>query len=384
MVEFNIEINCLINQMSKRIVLSGGGTGGHIFPLVTVVQYLKKNYGENNFEFLFIGPKGELEDSQMKVNNIPQKNILCGKLRRYFSLKYLIDFLKMPIGFFQSLWHLLVFMPDVVFSKGGFASVPVVLAAKLYRIPVVIHESDAVPGIANKVLGSVADAIGINFEKTKIYFPDKKTFFAGIPVKESSIGGSKEKGRKFLGMKKEVKPVVLFLGGSQGAFAINEVVVNSLKELTKKFQVVHQTGKNHLEVVTTLAQSKGYKIGHSYYYPVGFIGDELKDILALADVIVSRAGATFIADFAANRKPVILVPISRSANDHQRMNAFELSRKKAAVVLEESNFNQHMLLHYLNKIAFGRDYKITLANNIEKFYYPKSAEILAEKIMELS
>jgi UDP-N-acetylglucosamine--N-acetylmuramyl-(pentapeptide) pyrophosphoryl-undecaprenol N-acetylglucosamine transferase len=370
--------------MAKRVVLCGGGSGGHIFPLITVVKYLKKNYGENNFEFLFIGPKGEFDGKFMAENNIPSKNILCGKLRRYFSLKYLVDFSKMPIGFLQSLWHLLIFMPDVIFSKGGFASVPVVLAAKIYRIPVVIHDSDSVPGIANKFLGSIADAVGINFEKAKRYFPNNKVFFAGIPIKEESIGGSKNKARELLGIKKEIKPVVLFLGGSQGASAINEVVIKSLKELTRKFQIIHQTGTNHFEEMKERAQAKGYKIGHSDYYPLAFIGEELGDILALADIVVSRAGATFIAELAANRKATILVPISRSANDHQRMNAFELSREKAAIVLEEGNFNQNMLIHYLDKIAFGRDYKLNLAQNIEKFYYPKSAEILAEKIMEIS
>jgi UDP-N-acetylglucosamine--N-acetylmuramyl-(pentapeptide) pyrophosphoryl-undecaprenol N-acetylglucosamine transferase len=292
--------------MAKRVVLCGGGTGGHIFPLVTVVKYLKKNYGESNFEFLFIGPKGELDGKVMAENGIPAKAIFCGKLRRYFSLKYFSDFLKMPIGFFQSLWHLMIFMPDVVFAKGGFASIPVVLAAKAYRIPVVIHESDAVPGIANKFLGSIANVVGINFEKAKRFFPEKKVFFAGIPVKENSVNGNKERAREFLGMKKEVKPVVLFLGGSQGAFAINNVVVNSLQALTKRFQVVHQTGTIHFETVKSLAQRKGFKIGSSDYYPLAFIGDELGDILALADVVVSRAGATFIAELAANRKPTIL------------------------------------------------------------------------------
>jgi len=370
--------------MAKRIVLCGGGSGGHLFPLITVVKYLKKNYGDSNFEFLFVGPKGKLDETLMNQNNIPQKSILCGKLRRYFSLKYIGDLIKMPIGFFQSLWHLMIFMPDVVFAKGGFASVPVVLAAKVYRIPVIIHESDAVPGIANKFLGSLANQIGINFEKATRYFPDNKTFFAGVPVKSESVGGDPERARELLGMRKEVKPVVLFLGGSQGAFTINKVVLDSLKNLTSKYQVVHQTGLDHFEMVKNVAQGQGYKIGSSDYYPLAFIGDELKDIIALADVVVSRAGATFIAELAANRKATILVPITRSANNHQRMNAFELSREKAAIVLEESNFNSNMLISYLDKITFSRDYKLSLAQNIEKFYYPKSAEILAERIMEIS
>jgi UDP-N-acetylglucosamine--N-acetylmuramyl-(pentapeptide) pyrophosphoryl-undecaprenol N-acetylglucosamine transferase len=370
--------------MAKRIVLCGGGSGGHIFPLVTVVKYLKKNYGETNFEFLFIGPGGDLDVRVMSENNIPQRVIMCGKLRRYFSLKYLIDFFRIPFGFFQSLWYLLIFMPDVVFSKGGFASVPVVIAARMYRIPVVIHESDAVPGIANKILGAFANAIGVNFEKAKRYFPETKVFKAGIPIKYDSIGGNPSKAREFLGMRKEVKPTILFLGGSQGAFAINDVVINSLKKLTNKYQVVHQTGSFHYEAVKKMAETKGYKIGHSDYYPLAFVGEELKDLIALADVVVSRAGATSIAELAANHKPTILIPITKSANNHQRMNAYELAKEKAAVVLEERNFNPNMLMHYLEKIAFNQKFKLILSQNIDKFHYPKSTEVLAGKIMELS
>jgi len=370
--------------MLKRIVLCGGGSGGHIYPLITVVEYLKKNYGEDNFNFLFIGPSGKLDGDLMTENNIPQKIILCGKLRRYFSLKYLLDFLKFPVGFTQSLWNLLVFMPDVVFAKGGFASVPVVLAARIYRIPVVIHESDAVPGIANKILGSFASAIGINFEKAGRYFSKKKVFLAGVPVKEDVLNGSKEKARELLGIKKEVKPVILFLGGSQGASLINELIIKSLDKLVSKYQIIHLTGTNHFEGMKKMAEARGYKIGHSDYYPIAYAKEELKDLIALADAVVSRAGATSIAELAANHKATILVPITRSANNHQRMNAFELSKEKAAVVLEESNFNENMIVHYLDKIVFNREYGVGLMQNIEKFYNPKSEEILAEKIMEIS
>jgi UDP-N-acetylglucosamine--N-acetylmuramyl-(pentapeptide) pyrophosphoryl-undecaprenol N-acetylglucosamine transferase len=368
----------------KKIVICGGGSGGHIYPLVTVVKHLKKNYGEDNFEFLFIGPDGELDVKIMTENNIPQKTILCGKLRRYFSLRYLTDFIKLPVGFIQSLWHLLVFMPDVVFSKGGFASVSVVIAARLYRIPVIIHESDAVPGIANKILGSFASAIGINFEKATQYFPESKVFFAGIPVKNEALNGNKEKAREFLGMKKEVKPVVLFLGGSQGAFLINNLITNSLHKLLKKYQIVHVTGQAHYQTIKESAEKQGYKIEHSDYYPIAYVNEEMKDLIALADAVVSRAGATSIAELAANHKATVLVPITRSANDHQRINAFELAREKAAIVLEESNFNENMLIHYLDKILFDREYKVALMQNIDKFYHPKSVEILGEKIMELS
>lgn len=370
--------------MKKRIVLAGGGTGGHLFPLLTIVKYIRENKQEDEIEFLFIGPKGEFEDRIMQENSIPQKNIQCGKLRRYFSFHYIVDLIKMPIGFFQSLWHLFRFMPDVVFAKGGFASVPVVLAAWVYRIPIVLHESDAVPGMANRFLGAVATLVALNFERAQMYFDPEKTFIAGLPVKKDAINGNEEAGMRFLSMEKGTKPVVLFLGGSQGAQSINRKVVEVIDELIKRYQVVHQIGTKQFEKISKEVQHKGYKIGYSDYYPVAFIGEELADLLALADVVVSRAGATSIAEIAANEKPVILIPIHGSANDHQRINAFELSKAKAAVVLEEQNFVPGTLLHYLNEIESDKNFRNTLSSNIKKFYFPDATQTLAEAILRVA
>lgn len=296
----------------------------------------------------------------------------------------MLDFIKFPVGLFQSFWHLFVYMPDAVFSKGSFASVPVVLAARAYGIPVIIHESDAVPGIANKFLGSIVQSVAVNFERAGDYFPDKKVFLAGLPVKKDVLNGKKEEARKFLGLKKEVKPVVLFLGGSQGAYMINKVVVDSIKDMTHYFQVIHQTGESHIEPLKAEMARKGYKLGHSDYYPVGFLAEHLNDVIALADVVVSRAGATTIAELAANGKPVILSPIIYSANDHQRINAYELIKKKAAVVMEKKNFNREMLLHSLKEIAFNDKKKIELSKNIRQFYYPDATAKIADKVMELA
>jgi UDP-N-acetylglucosamine--N-acetylmuramyl-(pentapeptide) pyrophosphoryl-undecaprenol N-acetylglucosamine transferase len=373
--------------MKVKIVLSGGGTGGHIFPLVTVAKKIKEIAAQldgKESEFLFIGPDGVFETQIMDENNIKRKKIFCGKLRRYFSFHYFIDIFKIPLGFCQAFWYLLWFMPDVVFAKGGFASVPVVVAAKLLFIPVLIHESDSVPGLANKFLGSLADRVAINFKRAEIYFPPHKTFIAGVPVKDSAIGGSKENARLFLKMKKEVKPVVLFLGGSQGAKIINEKVTSNIDALVKKYQIVHQTGISGYEDAVMEAERRGHKIGHSDYFPLSFVGEELKDIYALADVVVSRAGATNIAEIAANGKPLILIPIENSANDHQRINAFEVAREKAAFVLEEENFSINTLLHTLDRILKDESVKKKLSENIRKFYYPEAGEKISREVLNLA
>ncbi len=371
--------------MAYRIILTSGGTGGHLFPLATVAEEMSNNseLKDKKIEFLFLGPGGKLEKEIMEEYGIKRKAIACGKLRRYFSFKYILDFLKFPLGVIQSLWYLLRFMPDAVFSKGGYASVPVVFVAWLYRIPILLHESDATPGIANRFMGSLASRVAINFERARMYFPKKKVFLAGVPVRPSVLNGDKQKGRDFLGMKKEVKPTIIFLGGSQGARFINNKVAENIKVLLENFQVIHQTGKRDFKRISKEIAERGYKIEHSDYYPLAFIKKELRHLIALADIAVSRAGATNIAELAANKKPAILVPIHESANDHQRINAYELGREKAAIVLEEKNFSKNMMMHYLKDIMKNEKIKKRLSNNISKFYFPDAAEKISKEILGL-
>lgn len=370
--------------MALRIVLTGGGTGGHLFPLTTVAKKITEIEGEKRkVDFMFMGPVGELEKEIMESNQIQYKNILSGKIRRYISPHYVVDLLKLPLGFIQSLWHLLWFMPDVVFAKGGFASVPVVMAARLYRIPVLIHESDAIPGLANKFLGSISNKIAITFERARMYFPSPRTITTGNPVRQEALGGSREKGREILNLHKEFKPVIFFIGGSQGAKIINDRILEYLDDLLEKYQVVHQTGKSHYNYVVREAQRKGYKIEHSDYFPVAFLKDELKHVLALADVVVSRAGSTAISEIAANRKACILVPIKNSANDHQRINAFEVSKGGGAIVLEEDNFKKNILLHKIDDLLDNPQVRQKVETNIGKFYHPDANEKIATEILSL-
>ncbi len=370
--------------MSIRVVLAGGGTGGHLFPLITVAKHMEETLmTRGGAEFLYIGPKGVLEKEVMSKNNIPQKTIMTGKLHRYMTMKYFLDIFRIPIGVIQSLWILFWYTPDVVFAKGGFASVPVVIAARLYAIPVLIHESDAVPGLANKFLGSIANRVMINFERARMYFPASKTVLTGIPVKSDAIEGDISKGREFLKLHKEVKPVIFFIGGSLGAQVINERVMLILPELLKRYQVVHQTGRTHYDFIASQAQRQGYKIGHSDYYPIAFIGEELKHIFALADLVISRAGGTAISEIAANGKASILVPITKSANNHQRINAYEVSKAGGAVAIEESNFQEHILLHNIDQILNDEEIKKKMQENIKTFYFPNATEDIAKELIVL-
>lgn len=371
--------------MAIRIALTGAGSGGHLFPLVTVAKYLKKTFAEKqSFDFMFFGPMTKLEKEVMEKEMIPYKKVMSGKMRRYFSLLYFFDILKLPIGLLQALWQLFWYMPDVVFSKGGYASVPTVVAAKIYRIPVLIHESDAAPGMANNFLGSIANRVAITFERSRIHFPAPRTVLTGNPVKEEAIGGSREKGREFLNMHNESKPVILFLGGSQGAKTINDRILGMLDDLVEKYQVVHQTGISHYKYAFHEAQKRGYKIGHSDYYPMAFIKEELRDVIAVADVVVSRAGSTAISEIAANKKASILVPITRSANNHQRLNAYEVSKAGGAIVLEEDNFRKNLLLDSIEKLLKDGRLRAKLESNISKFHHPEATSKIADELLALA
>lgn len=365
-----------------RIVLTGGGTGGHIFPLVAVADELKKKMGEEA-EILYIGSGAPMEKEAMQKEGIPAKYILAGKMRRYFSILNFFDIFKIPVGFIQSLWVLLSFMPDVVFSKGGYVSVPVVIAAWMYRIPVLVHESDAVPGTANKILGKLCRRVAVAYPSAAAYFESSKTAVLGIPVRKGINQGNKEEAAQTFNFTQS-KPVVLVLGGSLGSKIINEAIVRILPELVKRAQIIHQTGENNLEETIRLAGEQGIKAGREGYYAVGFLDFEtLKRAFSLADVVISRAGASYIAEIAANGKPSILIPLPNSAQDHQRMNAYEIAKFGGTLVLEEANLGENIFMEKIEKILGNEELKKTMSERISAFYHPNAAENIVEGLIEL-
>lgn len=365
-----------------RIVLTGGGTGGHIFPLVSVAKKIKEM--DEHAEFLYLGPKGDLEKKVMEENAVNSKYVMSGKARRYFSLANIVDAFKIPIGIVQSLWYLLWFMPDVVFSKGGYAAVPIVIGAWIYRIPTLTHESDAIPGVANRIVGKFSKRIAISYPRAKRYFVEKKTFLTGNPVREDIAMGSKESCLQKFNMT-ESRPIVLVLGGSQGAQEINEAIANILKELLKITQIIHQSGIKNYKTAIKRARLAGVKEGRRGYVVVPFLeSDDLKDAYAGADIIISRAGANSISEIAANKKPTILIPLATAANNHQKMNAYSLAEEGGAIVLEKSNLGRHILLQKINKIFQDDDLRKNLSNNIAKFYHSDASEKISTGLIELA
>jgi len=367
-----------------RIVLTGGGTGGHIFPLITVAKKIteKMRSGEP-VEFLFIGPKGKLEEELMAQAGIPTKTVLTGKLRRYFSFHHFSDPIKILIGIAQALWHLLVYMPDVIFSKGGYASIPVVLVGWLYRIPILIHESDSVPGMTNDILGKLSTRVAVSYEEAEKDFAASQVVLTGNPLREDISQGNFQAAREKFSLV-ESKKVIFVYGGSQGAQIINDRLLNILPKLLRKYQVIHQTGRDNFEGVKHKAGELGIKAGHDGYYPVDFIGPELKDILAVADLVITRAGANSLSEIAANAKPMIVVPLPDSANDHQKKNAYAIARRGGCIVLEESNLGEHIFMSRIEEIMNDAELSQKLGENIKYFYHPDAAEKIADGIIELA
>lgn len=361
-----------------RIVLTGGGTGGHLVPLSTVAEKIKEKMPDA--EFIFLGPNGKIEKEIMGRSGIKMRLVVSGKMRRYFSFKNITDVFKFPLGLAQSLFWLLVYMPDAIFSKGGYASMPTVVAGSLYRIPILIHESDANPGLSNTVLAKFADRIAVSYPEAKQYFPPSQVVLTGNPIRADVPRGDAKKARELFHLT-ESKKVILVLGGSQGARSINNKVLNILPQLLHKYQVIHQTGENNFEEVKRKAGELGIKAGREGYIAVPFYGTELADLLALADLVITRAGSTTLSEIAATGTPAIVIPLGNAANDHQRMNAYSIAKYGGCFVEEEANLGEHMLLSRIEEIMNNDELRQKMSNNIKMFHSPEAVDKIAEGIL---
>ena len=372
-----------MSMASVRIVLTGGVSGGHLFPLVAVTHALREKL-RGDVEFLFVGPSGKFGTDAMEAVGVRSKFILTGKMRRYFAFANFVDVFKLPIGFIQALWHLFWFMPDAVFAKGGSGSVPVVLAASLYRIPVMLHDSDATAGRANQFLSRFARRIAIAYPSAKQYFPEVKVALTGNPVRPEVLSGDVARAKTHFSLP-EGKPVVFFIGGSLGSRNLNDALARILPELLKSVSVIHQTGEEHFARVVAEAQSLGItpdtELG---YRPRIFLsGGELGDAYAVSDLVISRAGANSISDAAAYGKALILVPLPTAANDEQRKNAYDVAAIGGATVLEEGNLTEHILLSKINELLQNESDRKVMGEKLRAFYHADAAILIADGIIEM-
>ena len=360
-----------------------------MYPLIAIAKALseKAKILGANLELIILGD-GIFVERAAKENDIPFKKIYSGKFRRYFSHESIFDVLKIPLSFIQSFFYLFWFMPDIVFTKGGYTSFAPAIAAKLFFIPVFIHESDSVPGLANKIIGKMATAVFLSFKTTEKYFNSAKVVFTGNPVRKNLAQGDKNSAREYFNLY-EPKPTILILGGSQGAKIINEVIVSSLVVLAEKFNIIHQCGESQLESVKkdvdTILQegTQQYSALLKTYYRYYSFLDENQYILAfsIADIVISRAGSGALFEIAQAGKPAIIIPISQSPGDHQYLNALEFGLF-GGQLLEESNLNRESLIHRIENILKPENYDL-ITEKIKTFAKPDAADKIAESLLSM-
>ncbi|MFC2477321.1 MAG: undecaprenyldiphospho-muramoylpentapeptide beta-N-acetylglucosaminyltransferase [Catonella sp.] len=315
----------------RKIVLTGGGTAGHVTPNIALIPALKKE----GYEIHYIGSYDGMERAMIENLGINYIGISSGKLRRYKSVKNLTDPFRVLKGYNESVKVLKRIKPDVVFSKGGFVTVPVVFAAKKCKIPTIIHESDMSPGLANKLCIPKADYVLANFPEALEKLPKNKGILSGTPIRQELFKGEREKGLKFCGFTGE-KPVLLVVGGSLGALAVNEAVRKILPEITQKFDVVHLCGKGKAD--DNLKEVKGYA-------QFEYINEEMKDIFKITDIAISRAGANAICELLALRIPNILIPLpAKASRGDQILNANSFKNQGFSEVLDEEDITEEGLL----------------------------------------
>ena len=375
-----------------RILFTGGGSGGHVYPLLAVGEVLKKIAVANGIilALYYMGPRDEYSEI-ISASGFQIKTVVSGKLRRYFSLDNLIDLPKFFIGFFDALFKLFVLMPDVIFSKGGTGALPVVLAGWFYRIPVIIHESDAIPGLTNLVSAWFAKRVAVSFERALEYFNPKKAVLIGTPIRKEMLEAKPDAGaaKKELGFA-ENAPLLLVLGGSQGAVRLNNFILANLENLLKETQVFHQTGQANFTEVEKLSRAALSNIPPSaavkYRYraiPYLDLVTE-KNAFAAADLVLTRAGSNTIAEIAAFAKPAIIVPLKEAANNHQRVNAYEFANGGAAAVVEETNLLPGIFLNQLKEIIHNPAVMDKMSRASGKFFKPGAAETIAQEILRLA
>lgn len=352
----------------KKIVLTGGGTAGHVTPNIALLPHLK----EAGYEVSYIGSYDGIEKRLVGDFDVPYYGISTGKLRRYFDVKNFTDPFRVLKGFAEAKSTLKKITPDVVFSKGGFVSVPVVRAAASLGIPCIIHESDMTPGLANKLCIPVASRVCCNFPETEKHLPAGKAVLTGSPIREELATGSKEAGLNICGFH-TLKPVIMVIGGSLGAASVNQCVRKALPVLLEKYQVVHICGKGKLD--NLLLNTPGYK-------QFEYVKEELKDFFAMSDIVISRAGANAICELLALKKPNLLIPLSAKASrGDQILNAESFQNQGFSMVLDEDELAEDTLIKAVDELFAKRDF---YRKNMEDSAYTDSISKIMDLIKEAS
>ncbi len=372
-----------------RILLTGGGTGGHFYPIISVAEELNNLAKEKRLlapELFYMSPT-PYNPGILFENGITYKKNRAGKLRRSAGLKSFLNFIdlfKTGWGVLVSLWQIYKIYPDVIFGKGGYASFPALCAGWILRIPIVIHESDTIPGRVNLWAGKRAQRIALSYAEAAKYFPSGKTALTGQPVRKEIAEPKSEGAREFLKIENDI-PVIFILGGSQGAEKINNAVLEALDRLVEKYVIIHQVGKRNIKEVSTTADAVLYQSPHKdRYKPFDYLNSlAMRMAAGVSSVVISRAGST-IFEIAAWGVPSIIIPINERVSRDQRSNAFAYARAGACSVIEEANLTPNILVSEITRLAESGEVRDNMIASAKNFYKPGAARVLAEEILKIA
>jgi UDP-N-acetylglucosamine--N-acetylmuramyl-(pentapeptide) pyrophosphoryl-undecaprenol N-acetylglucosamine transferase len=370
-----------------KIVFAGGGTGGHFYPIIAVAQKVNKIIDDEHIigAELYFFSDGPYDKKMLVENELLYEEIISGKMRTYFSFLNFLDIFKIFFGTINAIFKLFSIYPDVVFGKGGYASFPTIFAARILRIPVLIHESDSAPGRVNLWAGHFAKKIAVSFTEAIPYFPKKNVAWTGQPIRtEIEDGAPRREALEYFKLEEGV-PVIVILGGSQGAELINNVVLDALPILTKNYQIIHQTGIKKFKTVSGQAEiiltDSKYK---TRYLPFPFLNPlQIKMVAGSATIIVSRAGSTLF-EISSWGIPSILIPFKNSNADHSRKNAFNYARAGACSVIEESNMTANILISEIDRITEDKEGYKKMAQNAKAFGKKGAAEKIARALVDIA
>jgi UDP-N-acetylglucosamine--N-acetylmuramyl-(pentapeptide) pyrophosphoryl-undecaprenol N-acetylglucosamine transferase len=371
-----------------KILLIGGGTGGHVYPLIAIAEELNRISDEEkiaNFKLYYMSdtPYDQKALDEQFITFIP---ITAGKLRVYFSWKNFVDIFKTFFGTIGAIFKLFNLYPDVIISKGGYAAFPVLVAAKILRIPVIIHESDTVPGRVNKWSGKFARRVALSYPEAAEFFDPKKISVTGQPVRKSIAFVVTEGAKEFFELDPSI-PVIGVIGGSLGAKIINDTITSLVPELVQHYQIIHQTGqKTFEETKTDAAVLLGDDTKRTRYKVFPYLNElQTKMFGGAADIIISRAGS-MLYEIAAWGKPSIIIPGDAAVyhGDHQRKNAYHYARTGACIVIEQSNLTASVLKSEIDLILQHKDQYDAMAARAKAFYKPDAARLIAAEAVTIA
>jgi UDP-N-acetylglucosamine--N-acetylmuramyl-(pentapeptide) pyrophosphoryl-undecaprenol N-acetylglucosamine transferase len=369
-----------------KILFTGGGSGGHFYPIIAIAEEINQLAKEHRLIGLelFYMSNSPYNEGLLFEHNVTFKKNTAGKMRIYFSLMNIIDLFKTGWGVLVSLWTIFTIYPDVIFGKGGYASFPALLAGKLLRIPVIIHESDSVPGRVNAWAGKFASKIAISYPESAKFFPEGKTAYTGNPIRKDIMTALSHGAHEYLNLDPQI-PTILVIGGSQGAQLINDTLVDALPRLVEKYQIIHQTGKNNFQIVKNTADVVLLTNSHKdRYKPFDYLNNlALRMAAGASSLVISRAGSSLF-EIASWEKPAIVIPITKSNGDHQRMNAYAYARTGAAVVLEEANLSGNILSAEVDRLLGNPDLLAKMSTATKTSQHPDAARKIATEILNIA